>query len=83
MWVRGRASAVASPWDSTTLGDFMHDDLSSLVVALSKSADFEEAAARALSSLMHLTEEAIGASKYRGAARCCAAWCTCGPRVGT
>jgi DNA-binding NtrC family response regulator len=44
----------------------MHDDLSSLVVALSKSADFEEAAARTLGSLMHLTEEAIGASRYKG-----------------
>ncbi|HEX8706085.1 MAG TPA: sigma 54-interacting transcriptional regulator [Myxococcaceae bacterium] len=44
----------------------MHDDLSSLVLALSKSADFEGAAARTLGSLMRLTEEAIGASKYKG-----------------
>jgi DNA-binding NtrC family response regulator len=44
----------------------MHDDLSSLVVALSKATDFEEAAARTLGKLMHLTEEAIGASRYKG-----------------
>ncbi|MDY7228253.1 sigma-54-dependent transcriptional regulator [Hyalangium rubrum] len=47
----------------------MQDDLSSLVVALSKAGDFEEAAARTLSSLMHLTEETIAAGKYKGRAK--------------
>jgi len=51
------------------LGDFMQDDLSSLVVALSKSGDFEEAAARTLAALMSLTERAIAASKYAGRAK--------------
>ncbi|MDC0708018.1 sigma 54-interacting transcriptional regulator [Stigmatella sp. ncwal1] len=43
----------------------MQEDLSSLVVALSKSGDFEEAATRTLSSLMRLTEEAIASSRYK------------------
>jgi DNA-binding NtrC family response regulator len=44
----------------------MHDDLSSLVVALSKSGDFEDAAARALAMLMQQTEAAIASSRYAG-----------------
>jgi hypothetical protein len=44
----------------------MQHDLSSLVVALSKSGDFEDAATRTLASLMHLTEKAIASSKYAG-----------------
>ncbi|WP_232293324.1 sigma-54-dependent transcriptional regulator [Stigmatella aurantiaca] len=43
----------------------MQEDLSSLVVALSKSEDFEDAATRTLSSLMRLTEEAIATSRYK------------------
>ncbi|MBN1210771.1 MAG: sigma-54-dependent Fis family transcriptional regulator [Myxococcaceae bacterium] len=44
----------------------MQHDLSSLVVALSKSGDFEDAAARTLASLMRLTEKAISSSRYAG-----------------
>ncbi|KFE69530.1 sigma-54-dependent transcriptional regulator [Hyalangium minutum] len=47
----------------------MQDDLSSLVVALSKSGDFEDAAARTLSAMMGLTERTIAASKYAGRAK--------------
>ncbi|WP_245768519.1 sigma-54-dependent transcriptional regulator [Stigmatella aurantiaca] len=43
----------------------MQEDLSSLVVALSKAGDFEDAAARTLSSLMRLTEEEIATSRYK------------------
>jgi DNA-binding NtrC family response regulator len=47
----------------------MQGELSSLVVALSKSGDFEDAAARALSTLMLLTDRAIAASKFAGRAK--------------
>jgi DNA-binding NtrC family response regulator len=47
----------------------MQEELSSLVVALSKSGDFEDAAARALASLMALTDRAIAASKFAGRAK--------------
>ncbi|SES73760.1 Sigma-54 interaction domain-containing protein [Stigmatella erecta] len=51
--------------DSLGLDDGMQEDLSSLVVALSKAGDFEDAAARTLSSLMRLTEEEIATSRYK------------------
>ncbi|HYI02940.1 sigma-54-dependent transcriptional regulator [Hyalangium sp.] len=44
----------------------MQEELSSLVMALSKSGDFEDAAARTLAALMSLTERAIAASKLAG-----------------
>jgi transcriptional regulator with AAA-type ATPase domain len=44
----------------------MQEDLSSLVVALSKSGDFEDAATRTLATLMLLTERTIAASKFAG-----------------
>jgi transcriptional regulator with AAA-type ATPase domain len=52
-------------WGSLGLDDGMQEDLSSLVVALSKAGDFEDAAARTLSSLMRLTEEEIATSRYK------------------
>lgn len=47
----------------------MQEDLSSLVVALSKSGDFEDAATRTLASMMLRTERSIAASKFAGHGR--------------